>query len=164
MVGRVDDGIEGPRLRSARIGWVAFLAVATLGVGLFGAGCGDGDDETGTVPTEETTAPDEGGEEGEEGGGEEAGGEGGVAIDPSEGDPSAGEQIFAGNCASCHGASGAGGNVGPSLQEPSLAQEEEAVVNQILEGGGGMPAFEDQLSDQEIADVAAYVTQSLARR
>jgi mono/diheme cytochrome c family protein len=32
-------------------------------------------------------------------------------------------------------------------------------VEQIRNGGGGMPAFGDRLSDQEIADVAAFVTQ-----
>jgi mono/diheme cytochrome c family protein len=36
----------------------------------------------------------------------------------------------------------------------------EAAAEQIRTGGGGMPAFEGQLSEQEIADVAAYVTQS----
>ena len=30
---------------------------------------------------------------------------------------------------------------------------------QVQNGGGGMPAFGDRLSDQEIADVAAFVTQ-----
>ena len=35
----------------------------------------------------------------------------------------------------------------------------QAAVTQIENGGGGMPPFKDQLSEQEIADVAAFVSQ-----
>jgi mono/diheme cytochrome c family protein len=31
----------------------------------------------------------------------------------------------------------------------------------VLNGKGAMPAFKDQLSDKEIADVVAYVNQSV---
>lgn len=38
----------------------------------------------------------------------------------------------------------------------------DAVIDQVTNGGGGMPAFDGQLSPQEIKDVAAYVTQAIA--
>jgi mono/diheme cytochrome c family protein len=52
--------------------------------------------------------------------------------------------------------SGLGGNGGPSL---AGVTDVEHVVAQVTNGGGGMPAFDDTLSAQEIQDVAAYVTQ-----
>ena len=71
-----------------------------------------------------------------------------------------GEALFTDNCGSCHTLSAAGtsGQVGPNLDEVSLdAVEIEAVVR---DGQGTMPAFEDQLSDQDIAAVAAFVADS----
>jgi mono/diheme cytochrome c family protein len=34
------------------------------------------------------------------------------------------------------------------------------VVKQVTNGGGGMPAFKGKLSDEEIEDVAAFVSTS----
>ena len=78
-----------------------------------------------------------------------------------EGDPAAGEGVFeAAGCGSCHAFEPAGtsGTTGPSLDESQV--DYEGAYEQIAEGGGGMPAFQDQLDEQEIADVAAFVTQS----
>src|SRR5215207_10570856 len=87
-------------------------------------------------------------------GGEDGGGGG-------EGDPAAGKDVFASaGCGSCHIFEDAGttGTDGPNLDE-STASFDQA-VEKITNGGGGMPPFEGQLSEQETADVAAYVTQS----
>lgn len=156
MAGRVAEP-----LRWSALGLIA----AVLALGLLAACGDDGGEETvappteTTAPEEETTAPEE--EEGEADGEEAEPEAGGIQV--SEGDPSAGKAIFADNCAVCHGSGGTGGNVGPPLDDPQLAQEEEAVVNQIVEGGGGMPPFGDELSDQEIADVAAFVVEDVAK-
>ncbi len=78
----------------------------------------------------------------------------------AEGDPANGKTIYASaGCGGCHTFSAAGstGTVGPNLDESSM--DFDAAVQQIENGGGGMPAFGDRLSDQEIADVAAFVTQ-----
>ncbi len=77
----------------------------------------------------------------------------------AEGDPANGKTLFvSADCGGCHAFEDAGtsGTVGPNLDEaqPSF----EAAAAQIANGGGGMPAFEGQLSEQEIADVAAYVS------
>jgi mono/diheme cytochrome c family protein len=60
-------------------------------------------------------------------------------------------------CSSCHtlDAAGAHGQVGPNLDDlkPSAAQ----VARQVTNGGGGMPAFKDQLSAMQIRQVATYV-------
>ena len=39
----------------------------------------------------------------------------------------------------------------------------EQVRAQVTNGGGGMPAFKDTLSEQQISDVAAYVTEQIAK-
>ena len=78
----------------------------------------------------------------------------------SEGDAENGKKIFASaGCGGCHTFSAAGstGTVGPNLDDANI--DVDAAAQQIKNGGGGMPAFGDRLSDQEIADVAAFVTQ-----
>jgi mono/diheme cytochrome c family protein len=78
----------------------------------------------------------------------------------TEGDATNGKKIFASaGCGGCHTFSAAGstGTVGPNLDDAAI--DVDAAVQQIKNGGGGMPAFGDRLSDQEIADVAAFVTQ-----
>ncbi len=78
----------------------------------------------------------------------------------TEGDPASGKKVFASaGCGGCHTFSAAGstGTVGPNLDDASV--DFDAAVQQVKNGGGGMPPFGDRLSDQEIADVAAFVTQ-----
>jgi cytochrome c6 len=75
-----------------------------------------------------------------------------------EGDPVAGKVVFTTNCGSCHTLSDAGtsGTVGPNLDD---AQPDEAlVVERVTNGQGVMPPFKGVLTEQQIADVAAYVS------
>jgi cytochrome c553 len=122
------------------------------------AGCGGGDEDDtaaenvtttetgggGTTTDEGTTTAEGTTTEGEEGG---------------QGDATKGKQIFAAQgCGSCHTLSDAGssGSVGPNLDEakPSF----DKVVEMVTSGGGGMPSFKDKLSQQDINNVAAYVS------
>lgn len=68
-----------------------------------------------------------------------------------------GRAIFSERCASCHALddAGASGRVGPDLDDrrPSARQ----VRIKVAAGGGGMPAFDGQLSSAELDTVAAYV-------
>jgi cbb3-type cytochrome c oxidase subunit III len=72
----------------------------------------------------------------------------------------AGRQLFARNCARCHGASGQGKN-GPKLAGKSLG--EDAIEEKVTNGGGKMPSFKKRLTPAQIKAVAAYV-QSLGSR
>lgn len=75
------------------------------------------------------------------------------------GDPEEGAAVFASaGCGSCHTLADAGssGAVGPNLDQ--LAPTEEQVSTIVTNGRGAMPAFSDQLTEEEIADVAAYVS------
>jgi mono/diheme cytochrome c family protein len=141
----------------------ALLAVVVLV--LTAAACGGEEDTTpspgtvvGTTPTQTGGSATTGGPAGTVGtetGGTETSGKGG------EGDAAAGKQVYAdAGCGSCHtlSAAGSSGNVGPNLDD--LKPSEEAVEKQVENGGAGMPAFKDQLTSQQIKDVAAFVSQS----
>jgi mono/diheme cytochrome c family protein len=79
----------------------------------------------------------------------------GQAAPPS--DPKA---LFTQLCGACHVLADAGttGTIGPNLDEarPQL----EAAIRQITEGGGGMPPFGGQLTEEQIRAVAEYVVQA----
>jgi mono/diheme cytochrome c family protein len=126
--------------------YVVALVLILGALGLVGAGCGGDDDSSGTpATTAETTT---GGGETTTGGGE-------------TGDAANGKAVFASaGCGSCHTYSKAGssGSIGPNLDD--LAPSFDTVVRQVTNGGGAMPPFKDQLSEQEIRDVAAFVSDS----
>jgi cytochrome c6 len=75
-----------------------------------------------------------------------------------EGDPTAGKEIFTANCGSCHTLADAGttGTIGPNLDESQPPVE--LAVDRVTNGQGAMPSFADTLSEQQIQDVAAYVS------
>ncbi len=84
-----------------------------------------------------------------------------VPAQYKNGDPTAGKTIFkTGPCAGCHTLADAGttGTVGPNLDQakPPLSR----VIDRLLHGAGAMPSFKGQLSDKQIADVAAYVVKA----
>ncbi len=122
------------------------LLVAAFALVLAVAACGGG--------TTEDTAPEnvEGTTTETAGGGDGGGG-------TAEGDPEAGAEVFASaGCGNCHTfePAGASGTTAPNLDESNI--DFQGAVEQIENGGGGMPAFKDQLSEEEIANVAAFVT------
>ncbi len=76
-----------------------------------------------------------------------------------------GREIFANfACGSCHSLAdaGAAGHVGPSFDgDPNLS--EPFIIDRVTNGQGAMPAFGGQLSPEEIAAVAAYVSHAAAK-
>jgi cytochrome c6 len=79
---------------------------------------------------------------------------------PAQGDITAGKAVFTGSagCTACHTLADANatGTVGPNLD--TLKPSYDAVVKQVTNGGGGMPPFKGTLTEQQIQDVAAYVS------
>jgi cytochrome c551 len=75
--------------------------------------------------------------------------EGGEAAD--------GAAVFSEACATCHTfePAGSSGTIGPPLDGIDLSKDE--IATQVRNGGGGMPAFEGQLSDAEIDAVSDFV-------
>jgi quinohemoprotein ethanol dehydrogenase len=72
-----------------------------------------------------------------------------------------GKAVYDRACKFCHGEQGEGGHGGgPSLQ----ALRDSAVVMQVASGGrNAMPAFGGTLTNEQMRDVAAYISQTLAR-
>jgi mono/diheme cytochrome c family protein len=70
----------------------------------------------------------------------------------------AGMAVFDSTCASCHtlAAAGSTGTVGPNLDQ--LKPSDALVTHQVINGGGGMPAFGSSLSKAQIASVALFVS------
>ena len=148
-------------------------------IALFAAllvGCGGGEETTATPETVEGTATQT--DTGETDTGET---ETGVTETDSdegavEGDPAAGEQLFASNgCSGCHTfePAGATGTTGPDLDElPDLAENANQPLaefvrtsitnpNAYVEEGypeGVMQAY-DQLSDEELNNLVAFLIQ-----
>lgn len=98
-----------------------------------------------------------------------------------DGDPAKGERLYAGHCASCHGAQGEGGKgtgvtfsrprdlpiMAPALNNPGfLASAPDAMIKDILMSGRqGTPMvsfLEKGLSEKDIADIVSYI-RSFAR-
>jgi mono/diheme cytochrome c family protein len=98
------------------------------------------------------------------GGGDSSGDTGGgtTAGGAASGDPANGKVVFTESseptCSGCHTLADAGatGTAGPNLDE--VQPDFETVKSQVENGGGIMPAYKGKLTDQEIADVAAYVS------
>jgi mono/diheme cytochrome c family protein len=138
-------------MRARTLALLALLAA----VGLLAAGCLDGSKESatpdnvvGTLPTTTTTG---------------GGGSQDLPALKLKGDAAAGKTVFASaGCGGCHtlGDAGTNGTVGPNLDDakPSF----ELVVTRVTLGRGVMPAFSKAkggaLEDQQIADVAQYVS------
>jgi mono/diheme cytochrome c family protein len=100
-----------------------------------------GSTETGGTETETEPATTGGGEDG--------------------GNAAAGKAVFtSAGCVNCHtlAAAGATGTVGPNLDDAHPSADK--VVERVTEGKGVMPSFKGQLSDQQIQDVAAFVSSS----
>jgi mono/diheme cytochrome c family protein len=75
------------------------------------------------------------------------------------GDVEAGREVFTSQgCATCHtlADAGASGTLCPNLDEAQPPAE--LVVERVTNGMGAMPSFSDKLSDEQIQDVAAYVS------
>ena len=78
----------------------------------------------------------------------------------AQGDPVAGKVVFTGSagCIGCHTLADAGatGSVGPNLDVAQPLYDK--VVDRATNGLGIMPSFKDTLTEQQISDVAAYVS------
>jgi mono/diheme cytochrome c family protein len=118
--------------------------------------------ESGESSEEENEASGEEAEAEQEGpAGEELEGEAEGSETAAGGNAEAGAVVFSENCSTCHGATGHGGNGGPDLTTMPLAQTEEGAIQQVTNGGGGMPPFGGVLSEEEIENVAAYVVHEI---
>ncbi len=64
--------------------------------------------------------------------------------------------LFANNCARCHGADRSG-KAGPALLPTRLNKDASQYAHTITNGSGGMPAFGNRLSAEEINALADWI-------
>ena len=83
---------------------------------------------------------------------------------------SAAHELYDKFCAACHQSDGEGGNIkakGLTLKVPSLragravTDSDEKLSKQIADGGEGMPAFKDRLTQEEIANLTFFIREGL---
>ena len=138
---------------------VLLLAVLAAVLGFAVAGCGGEEEASPTpetvvgevpqTPTETTPTETTG-----------TGTTGTETTPAPKGDPVAGKAVFTGasGCTGCHTLADAGstGTVGPNLDDakPSF----DLAFDRVTNGQGAMPSFKTSLTDQQRADVAAYVS------
>jgi cytochrome c len=86
------------------------------------------------------------------------------AGDDKKGDAAKGKEVFE-QCSVCHNADSDEKKMGPGLKglfakakmNNGKPPTEANVKAKINEGGGGMPAYSDMLTDQEKTDLLAYL-------
>lgn len=86
------------------------------------------------------------------------------SILESDGDPEHGGEIFQAtgadrNCTDCHSS----GGIGANLEERFGRRTDWQLISSILEGRGRMPAWGDRLTDDQLADVWAYLEREYGR-
>jgi mono/diheme cytochrome c family protein len=151
------------------------IAVGALSLGLLTA-CGGGNDAAGTLGGEVTigtgtnptsTPVDAAGANTDAAADATTAADTGAttaAAPAGEGDAAAGAAVFqSAGCGGCHtlAAAGSNGAVGPNLDD--LKPSYDAVMTQVTNGGGGMPAFSGSLSADDIKNVSAYVSQNAGK-
>ena len=87
-----------------------------------------------------------------------------LAADQHEGDAEKGATLFETKCSVCHFSDSKEKKIGPGLagiKDGKLPSDKDATKENILkninEGGGGMPAFEKLLTDEEKGHIIAFV-------
>lgn len=81
---------------------------------------------------------------------------------PLKGDVSRGQELYTGKkCARCHGKEGVGTDMAPALNTAKVADKyatDEALAQLLRKGSGDMDGYDStRLSDQELADIIAYM-------
>lgn len=151
--------------------WAALSLVAVVAALGVASGCVDSSEEAAQTPATAPTVPNtaaqtdsegktvtapaaEGGATApaEEGGGGAGGGGGGGGE--ASGDAAAGMAVFSSTCTSCHLNNGNdAGGIGPQLAGMGL--DATTIENQVVNGGGAMPA--GLVSGTDLDNVVAYV-------
>jgi mono/diheme cytochrome c family protein len=82
---------------------------------------------------------------------------------PKPAPPLSGRALFRATCGGCHtlAAARTTGKAGPNLDDERPSADK--VVEQMIEGGGGMPSFRGSLTRAQMNRIAAYVAQAAGR-
>jgi len=61
-------------------------------------------------------------------------------------------------CRTCHAIGGEGGSRGPDLTTVGSRMDEPQLVRQVIQGGGNMPAYGKNLSQEEVKALVSYLS------
>jgi cytochrome c len=90
----------------------------------------------------------------------------GSSLYAQKGDAKAGKEVFENNCSVCHNSDSTEVKMGPGLKgvfkrakmnTADKAPTDANILTKVNEGGNGMPSYKDILSDEEKANVIAYL-------
>jgi mono/diheme cytochrome c family protein len=128
---------------------MTFKPFALVAAGAFAAvlatGCSKTSDQSTTTTSGATSVP-------------AAANAGAMSGTAALGDPVHGKAIFSANCATCHGATGTEGGVGPSLKNEKSRKNYAQTVAWIKNPSPPMPKlYPSPLAEKDVDDVAAYV-------
>lgn len=60
-------------------------------------------------------------------------------------------------CHNCHALGGVGGERGPELDRVAVALTQDQLIRQVIQGGGNMPAYGNNLSPAETTALVAFL-------
>ena len=124
----------------------AILATSAIAM-LIAAGCSKGSDQSTTTTSTTTSAP-----------AATAAAVSSMSGAAAQGDPARGKTIFSTSCATCHGATGTEGGIGPSLKNEKSRKNYPQTIAWIHNPTPPMPKlWPSPLNDKDVQDVAAYV-------
>jgi mono/diheme cytochrome c family protein len=76
---------------------------------------------------------------------------------PANGDPERGARVYAANCATCHGPSALGGDLGPSLAGKAILAHPREYDQILRQGLRRMPGFQAVMKPKDQVDVLAWL-------
>ncbi len=79
-----------------------------------------------------------------------------IRLRPSSGDSSRGEKLYRASCIVCHGPQASGG-IGPRLANNPLLSNDQAFWKVVYEGRHVMPPLKDAVTEQQMADIRAWL-------
>jgi cytochrome c6 len=79
-----------------------------------------------------------------------------ATIAALSGDSANGKTLYENNCQVCHGPNGKTGTANKDIVHEAKDETTEA-ISTILDGDGTMPSWRAQLTNQQVADIIAYL-------
>ncbi|MDF2834640.1 MAG: cytochrome [Paenibacillus sp.] len=73
-------------------------------------------------------------------------------------DAAAAEAFYKSNCMGCHGDQYQGA-MGPALANIGGVLSKEEIYKKVMKGGGGMPAFEGEATEEEIINITNWLAE-----
>lgn len=81
-----------------------------------------------------------------------------IAIPDTPVDTASAESLYKSNCMGCHG-NEYQGSMGPALAKVGSVLSREEIYTKIVKGGGGMPAFEGRIEEEDVVQLTNWLAE-----